>query len=107
MSLLLGADETHRDFRVRRAKVLTALQWLIQNNRYYADVTIDNHILAELPIDGHLTNLPSVLLSTNDAEVSEQEEDDTANANLPSTFVPASVQTFTEQGTIQQSIINP
>ena len=29
-----GADETHRDFQVRRAVVLRALQWLIVNNMY-------------------------------------------------------------------------
>ena len=37
-----GVNETHRDFRVRRA---VALHWLIANNRYYNDVTIDTNTL--------------------------------------------------------------
>ena len=51
-----GINNTHRDFRVRRAIVLRALLWLIANNRYYSDVTIDTSILEILPIDGQLTN---------------------------------------------------
>ena len=30
-----GAANSHRDFRVRRAVVLRALQWLVANNKYY------------------------------------------------------------------------
>lgn len=31
-------DNTHADFRVRREKVLHALQWLKQNNPFYSDM---------------------------------------------------------------------
>ena len=51
------ADETHRDFQVRRAVVLRALQWLIVNNMYYNDAVINNDTLRMLSIDSHLTNL--------------------------------------------------
>ena len=57
-----GTDQTHKDFQVRRAVVLTALQWLIANNMYYNDVVINNDTLAMLPVDSHLTNLTSVTL---------------------------------------------
>ena len=71
-----GVNETHRDFRVRRAVVLRALHWLIANNRYYNDVTIDTNTLEMLPIDGHLTKFSSVNLSSNDeSEVSSDNDD--------------------------------
>jgi hypothetical protein len=43
--------EAFRDFRVRRLKVARALLWLKENNRYYADITIDHEALQSLPID--------------------------------------------------------
>ena len=99
-----GGDNSHRDFRVRRAKVLTALEWLVANNRYYAEVTIDNHTLGTLPIDDHLTNVSSIFLSSNDVKVSAQNDDD--DSNLQSTFVLTSARTFTEQQMIHQSIVH-
>ena len=33
-----GTENTHADFRVRRGKVMEALQWLQQNNRFYQDI---------------------------------------------------------------------
>ena len=41
-----GASGSHKDFRVRRSKILCALQWLKQNNRYYQDITLDELALA-------------------------------------------------------------
>src|SRR6185436_6189817 len=38
-----------KDFNVRRVKVFRALHWLKANNRYYADIVIDNEILQSLP----------------------------------------------------------
>lgn len=81
------ADETHRDFRVRRAVVTLA----IANNRYYSDVTIDHDTLRMLPIDGNLTNLSAVTVSSDEARLLEEHIDsDICNAHLPSTFVPSS-----------------
>ncbi len=54
-----GATGSHKDFRVRRSVVLRALQWLIEHNMYYSNVTIDHSVLSLLPIDGDLTNLPT------------------------------------------------
>ena len=47
----------HRDFRVRRAVVLEALRWLIRNNRYYSNVTIDYDVVDALPEDGTSSDL--------------------------------------------------
>ena len=46
-----GPNQSHRDFRVRRAVVHRALQWLVSNNIYYHanQVHIDQNALAELP----------------------------------------------------------
>ena len=54
-----GTENTHADFRVRRDKVLEALQWLQQNNRFYQDITIDHAALQNLSEDG----VPSELLA--------------------------------------------
>ena len=47
-----GVDNTHADFRVRRERVLNALQWLQSNNRFYHDINIDFSLLQDLPADG-------------------------------------------------------
>ena len=85
-----GAAESHKDFRVKRSAVLNALQWLVENNKYYCDVTIDSTVLALLPVDGELTNLLTTTLSSTDDEVenSSQDGEDPYTAHLGSTFVP-------------------
>jgi len=50
-----GAANSHRDFHVRRAVVLRALQWLLTNNKYYRGVRLNPDALAVLPEDGNLT----------------------------------------------------
>ena len=44
-----GAAQSHHVFRVRRTRVLSALQWLLANNIYYHHVSINPHALALLP----------------------------------------------------------
>ena len=65
-----GAAQSHRDFRVRRSVVLGALQWLIENNKYYRSVTIDSDALALLPEDGDISRLCAVTLDTPDEDQS-------------------------------------
>ncbi len=55
-----GATGSHKNFRVRRSVVLRTLQWLIEHNFYYSNVTIDHSVLALLRIDGDLTILPTM-----------------------------------------------
>ena len=57
-----GANNSHRDFRVRRSVVHQALQWLVTHNMYYRalGVRIDNDTLDQLPPDGNLSHLVSV-----------------------------------------------
>lgn len=46
----------HIDFRVRKMKVLKALEWLKCNNPFYADIEIDLEALSLLPEDGNIAN---------------------------------------------------
>jgi len=50
-------NDKHYDFRVRRHKVETALQWLKQNNKWYRHVTISQERLSQLPVDDNLEYL--------------------------------------------------
>lgn len=47
-----GRDNTFKDAKVRREKVHNALLWLVRNNPYYINVTINQHALESLPING-------------------------------------------------------
>ena len=44
--------------------VLGALQWLVANNVYYRNVHIDPDVVAELPENGDLSGLYTVILNT-------------------------------------------
>ena len=61
-----GAADYHQYFKVRRS-VLCALQWLVENNMFYRDVTIDTAVLTQVPVDGDLSTLSildPVMMST-------------------------------------------
>ena len=66
-----GRDNTFRDVPVRRLKVHNALIWLINNNPYYAGLTIDDNALNSLPENGVPPDLMTVetdedIVSDND-----------------------------------------
>lgn len=100
-----GAAESHRDFRVRRSVVFRALQWLVLNNKYYDDVTINHDIVEQLPIDSDLTNLITVRVSSDELEIPVQ-QDDPYDSNMHGTFVPTVTAGITEQQAIHQSVMN-
>ena len=103
-----GAAKSHRDFRVRRSVVLAALQWLVDNNKYYRNISIDHHAVAQLPEDGDLTGLHAMMLDTEveEEEVSPtQDREDQYECHLTRTTVPIVVTARqTEQETIRQSV---
>ena len=108
------ANQSHRDFRVRRYVVHRALQWLVTHNKYYQSlgITIDSTALEELPHDGNVSQLVSVTEdcsspdsptsshTTVTSPTSTNSEDD----DLPQSFVPITVSSFTEQEAVQQSV---
>ena len=99
----VGSSQSHhREFHVRRSVVLSALRFLIANNKYFSNITIDNEALLQLPQDGDLPNIPSITYDDDDAEdmITESEAgsgQDPYNTHLSTTFVPSNCQTRTEQ----------
>ena len=45
----VNIENTHRDCRVRRKRVLDAILWLKDNNPYYKDITLNRTALQQLP----------------------------------------------------------
>ena len=69
-----GKDNSFKDVTVRRQNVADALDWLINNNKYYKDVTINRKSLDSLPFHGVPQDLLS--LETENLENSEAREVD-------------------------------
>ena len=103
-----GAGDSHRDFRVRRAVVLRALQWLIANNKYYRNVHINPDALAMLPENGNLSGIHSVTLNSTDEDTGSastlDEDEDPYNTHLSGSFVPSTTQRMTEQETVRHTV---
>ena len=38
-----GAAGSHKDLKVRRSRVLQALQWLIENNQYFHQISLGHN----------------------------------------------------------------
>jgi len=101
-----GSDQSHRDFHVRRSVVLDALRWLLQNNIYYHNITINYDALLLLPENGNLIDLPSVTIES-ESTVAQHEDAQDRNlydAHLSRTFVPVTGRKMTEQETIRQAV---
>ena len=98
-----GGTGSHKDFRMHRSKILLALQWLQENNKYYSGITIDQTALALLPIDGELDGLSTIILPMDDeSEFSNKiDEDDEYTFG---TFVPMGPSKTTEQEVVRQSV---
>ena len=104
-----GAANTHHSFRVRREKVLHALQWL-KHNRFYVDIEIDLDSVQRLPVDG----IPDTLLNfelpdTDSRHLADEgppteQLDDTTCSNPSSSFIPHVQQTQTEEQAIRSII---
>ena len=105
-----GANQSHRDFRVRRAVVRRPLQWLVTHNQYYHSVglTIDTTALDQLPQDGNISQLVSVTEDTTNYSPLTSDtaaaDDDLCEEDLPQSFVPVAAPSMTEQETVQQSV---
>ena len=58
--------------------MLCALQWLVDNNIFYRDVTIDNAVLTQLPVDGDLSTFVSTvnIASSDDEHTTVPPSDD-------------------------------
>ena len=95
-----GANQSHRDFRVRRAVVHQALQ--CTHNVYYRAncVHINANALTQLPQDGNLANLTSIIVeSPADSDHRDVSPDtcDPYDSHLAQSFVPIAAPSRTEQ----------
>ena len=99
-----GSSDTYADFRVRRERVLTAIQWLKMNNPCYSDITINYQNLRILPEDGVLDDLLVVdEQSATDSAINEDEELD-SNGNDSRSFLPSPLRKSTEESAIRTAI---
>ena len=98
--------QSHRDFRVRRAVVEQALTWLLQNNRYYRanQVQLNHDSLAQLPEDGDLSALTSVLPEQHSTQHLQASDEDPYQAHLAQSFIPNAVRPMTEQEAVRQAV---
>ena len=55
-----SSPSQHHDFRAGRSVVLSALRFLIANNKYFSNITINNEALLQLPQDGDLPSIPVI-----------------------------------------------
>ncbi len=99
-----GATGSHKDIRVKKSVVLRALEWLIEHNMYYRNITIDHSALALLPTNGDLTNLPTMRMSSDEEEIPAREDETPYNSHLGSTFIPMPTRGVTEKQALEHSI---
>ena len=101
-----GVSGVHKDFKVRRARVLSALRWLKANNVYYRHITISDSALEQLPQDCDVTTLPSVDIQDSSSDIAEHVSTSEVlyDEDLSQAFVPMRPRTGTEQEVLTQGI---
>ncbi|KAI9920025.1 hypothetical protein PsorP6_016092 [Peronosclerospora sorghi] len=103
-------DNDYTDFRVRRQKVQDALLWMIQNNRYYAHLRINEDNLNSLRSDGNVAHLLPTTTAPNSPSRNGQgppQEDDAIedeDAIMGGSFVPSRAQERTETEHLVQAV---
>ena len=102
----MAVAQSHKDFRIRKRKVLSALKWLIANNPYYRNIILDEDALQALPEDGYVSShftsaqyIPSDE-SMQDADVQMSEDAQTSRTLLP----VGAGHHLTEEETVRQTI---
>ena len=48
-----SSTNSHHDFHVR-SKVVNVFQWLLANNKYFQNITVDNDVISNLPKAAHV-----------------------------------------------------
>ena len=98
-----GAKNTHHDFRVRKLVVLHALQWLLNNNKYYRNINLDMRAIDLLPHDGDITDKCTEVLDDSSLE---QHASNNTEESLPSlgSFIPVVARNSTEESTIKKNL---
>ena len=99
-----GAEDTHADFRVRRERILVALEWLKANNPCYKDITINHSTLQLLPTNG----IPQLLTVDELDEELPEENADSSNeeqsSHSSSSFMPLPTRQPSEEEAIRTTL---
>ena len=72
----------HKDFRVRRSTVLHALVWLMDNNKYYRSIGVDNNTLQQLPEDGDITQCIATIIDDEPSDEHINSEPQQSHSNV-------------------------
>lgn len=100
-----GEDNTHTELRVRRSRILSALQWLQQNNPFYCNIIIDQTALQRLPDGG----VPPDLLVAVEGESEDDPAVGSVDMDMQSrsshSFLPLPNRTATEDEAIRAAVI--
>ena len=57
-----GVGGSHKEFKVRRSHVLQVLQWLMEKNQYFSEISLDHAALGQLTENGELPGKSAVTL---------------------------------------------
>lgn len=74
--------------RVRRERVLTALQWLKENNPFYSNITINHNTLGRLPEDGIPPELQTVENNALEEGADDSNDGDDVDPISSHSFLP-------------------
>ena len=101
------SNNSHHDFRVRRSKVLDALNWLIANNVYFSHVTVNDNNVASLPEDDDLSQICTVTISSEESTELPFpiQAADPYTANLSRTLILFQVYTKPNQKRMYKTVI--
>ena len=72
-----------KDFRVQKAKVLAALNWLAHNNPVYKDIEIDQDRIDMLPVDDELDSITSISIEKDNASTVDMDTCDLVDDDVP------------------------
>jgi hypothetical protein len=76
-----GQEGNHKDFQVRRTKILTALTWLKTNSPYYHDIIIEVDRINNLP-ENDILELNHAVVECDEQEPNDRIDDDDDSNNL-------------------------
>ena len=84
---------------------MNALQWLILNNTYYKNITVNFNAVSVLPQDDYLSDLSCVTLETTcNTKETPLLHQNPYDDHLVRTFVPLTTRRMTEQETVRQVV---
>ena len=100
-----GSENNHHDLCVQRSKILPTLQWLVTNNAYFSNISINHTNLSPLPENDHFANIPTI--SVDEPDLCTNTVEDQCYSGFCRTFVPSVHPTMTEKESIRQSLQSP